>query len=176
MFFSEFFSFPLSISFHCSSPYSCIICGMNNRPYGGRINMNKVTYNVLSSCFHFAEHLDVTVLSVEHHQNLNSLSQQLKLATILCILGENMLSYYIMVCTHISRDNNNSNKLIMNWEKTTITRFLTVVFVLTACSQSPICLPMSEPIETVGGFGCQTTQSLHSLCCSTWIFWATSRH
>jgi hypothetical protein len=33
--FSEFFSSPLSISFHCGSPYSHIIWGMNNGPDGG---------------------------------------------------------------------------------------------------------------------------------------------
>jgi hypothetical protein len=33
-FFSEFFAFPLSISFHHSSPFSYMIWGMNNRPVG----------------------------------------------------------------------------------------------------------------------------------------------
>jgi hypothetical protein len=35
-FFSEFFGFPLSISFHRGSPYSCIIWGMNKRPVDDR--------------------------------------------------------------------------------------------------------------------------------------------
>jgi hypothetical protein len=34
--FSEFFGFPLSISFHRGSPYSYITLGMNNRSVGGR--------------------------------------------------------------------------------------------------------------------------------------------
>jgi hypothetical protein len=33
--FSEFFGFPLSISFHRRSAYSYIICGMNNMPVSG---------------------------------------------------------------------------------------------------------------------------------------------
>jgi hypothetical protein len=32
--YSEFFS-SLSLSFHHSSPYSCLMWGMNNRPFGG---------------------------------------------------------------------------------------------------------------------------------------------
>jgi hypothetical protein len=47
-FYSEFFSYSRSISFHCGSPYSYITCGMNNRTTGGHssetqshpINMN----------------------------------------------------------------------------------------------------------------------------------------
>jgi hypothetical protein len=47
-FITEFFGFPLSISFHHGSLYSYIIWGMKNRPTGGRnsqtqshpINMN----------------------------------------------------------------------------------------------------------------------------------------
>jgi len=35
-FFSEFFGFPLSVSFHRGCPYSYIIWGMNSRPVGGR--------------------------------------------------------------------------------------------------------------------------------------------
>jgi hypothetical protein len=35
-FFSEFFGFPLSLSFHRGSSYSYIICGMISRPVGGR--------------------------------------------------------------------------------------------------------------------------------------------
>jgi hypothetical protein len=35
-FLSEFFGFPLSLSFHRGSPYSNISWGMNNRPVGGR--------------------------------------------------------------------------------------------------------------------------------------------
>jgi hypothetical protein len=34
-FFSEFFDIPPSISFHCASPYSYTIRGINNRPAGG---------------------------------------------------------------------------------------------------------------------------------------------
>jgi hypothetical protein len=34
--FSELILIFLSISFHRGSPYSYIICGMNNRPVGGR--------------------------------------------------------------------------------------------------------------------------------------------
>jgi hypothetical protein len=30
--------FPLSVSFHRGSPYSCIVCGMNNRPVGGPVD------------------------------------------------------------------------------------------------------------------------------------------
>jgi hypothetical protein len=33
-FFTKFFSLPLSISFHCGSPCSHIIWGINNRPVG----------------------------------------------------------------------------------------------------------------------------------------------
>jgi hypothetical protein len=36
-FFSEFFSFSLSVSFHFGSPYSYITWGMNNKP---NMNMN----------------------------------------------------------------------------------------------------------------------------------------
>jgi hypothetical protein len=36
VFFSEFFSFTLSISFHRGCPCSYIIRGTNNRPVGGR--------------------------------------------------------------------------------------------------------------------------------------------
>jgi hypothetical protein len=35
--FFEIFGFPLSVSLHYGSPYSCIIGGMNKRPIGGRI-------------------------------------------------------------------------------------------------------------------------------------------
>jgi hypothetical protein len=35
-FFSEFFGFPLSVSFHRGLSYSYIIWRMNNRPIGGR--------------------------------------------------------------------------------------------------------------------------------------------
>jgi hypothetical protein len=35
-FFSEFFGFPLSVSFHHGSPFSYINWGMNNMPVRGR--------------------------------------------------------------------------------------------------------------------------------------------
>jgi hypothetical protein len=35
-FFSEFFRFPLSISFHRGSPHSCIVSGMDDKPVAGR--------------------------------------------------------------------------------------------------------------------------------------------
>jgi hypothetical protein len=35
-FYSDFFGFLLSASFHHGSPYSCIIWGMSNRPVSGR--------------------------------------------------------------------------------------------------------------------------------------------
>jgi hypothetical protein len=54
--FSEFFGFPLSISFHRGSPYSYVIWEMNTRPVGNRssetfshpVDMNYFHWNILS--------------------------------------------------------------------------------------------------------------------------------
>jgi hypothetical protein len=54
--FSESFGFTLSVSFHRGSPYSYIIRGMNNRPFGGRssetlsnpVNINNSKHSLIA--------------------------------------------------------------------------------------------------------------------------------
>jgi hypothetical protein len=67
--FSELLCFPLSISFHCGSPYSCITWGMNNRPIGG---CSSETY------FHPHRH--------EQEEDFRYMSQYVKLCHILTLL------------------------------------------------------------------------------------------
>jgi hypothetical protein len=85
--FSEFFGFPLSMSFHRGSSYSYIIWGMNNMPVGGRssetsshpIDMNKnnkrtrisassqLSYRAVGSCTaHQRISYDVWKANVRH--------------------------------------------------------------------------------------------------------------